>query len=77
MQIGQISLVGGVANNKYLQSGLQNIFKNDNVNFILPPKFMLSDNAAMIAWACMQKKPTSKFNNINFKPNPRLKLSNI
>ena len=37
---------------------------------------MLSDNAAMIGWACILKSIIQIINisNINFKENPRLKL---
>ena len=34
---------------------------------------MMNDNAAMIAWATMLKY--TKYNDINFKANPRLTIS--
>ena len=34
---------------------------------------MISDNAAMIAWACI-KNYKNKNQDLNFKPNPRLKI---
>ena len=33
---------------------------------------MLSDNAAMIGWACLQKIKIKKIDNLFFKENPRL-----
>ena len=39
-----------------------------------PPQYMMSDNAAMIAWATVLKNK-KKINDINFKPNPRLIIS--
>ena len=49
IKISEISLVGGVANNKYLYKNLKKICSNYNCSIILPRKDMLSDNAAMIA----------------------------
>ena len=48
-----------------------------NCSVILPPKYMLSDNAAMIGWACSKKRKIKDFSNINFKANPRLKINSI
>ena len=77
IKINQISLVGGVAANKYILDEMRKISHEFNFSIVLPPKFMLSDNAAMIAWACLQKKPIKKFENINFKANPKLKINEI
>ena len=35
---------------------------------------MMSDNAAMIAWACIYKYNKND-DNLNFKPNPRLTIN--
>ena len=67
-----ISVVCGVANNGYLKTCFQNIEKKENIKFVYPPKYMMSDNAAMIAWATILKH--TKDHNINFKPNPRLNI---
>ena len=71
----QISLVGGVAANKYILNKIQKLAKNFNYSIILPPKDMLSDNAAMIGWACIKKYTKKKFSDINFKANPRLHIN--
>ncbi len=67
------SVVGGVANNKYLKKCFKNLESKNDVKILYPPEFMMSDNAAMIAWATIFKY--SKINDINFKPNPRLTIS--
>ena len=74
IKITQISLVGGVASNKYIFNKVKEVCDNLDCNVLMPPSFMLSDNAAMIAWACLQKKPLSDFDNINYIVNPRLKI---
>ncbi|MDC0625111.1 tRNA (adenosine(37)-N6)-threonylcarbamoyltransferase complex transferase subunit TsaD [Alphaproteobacteria bacterium] len=65
-----VSVVGGVANNDYLKKCFNNINEKEAVEFIYPPKYMMNDNAAMIAWATILKYKDR--NDINFKPNPRL-----
>ena len=67
-----ISVVGGVANNDYLKKCFQNIEEKENVKFVYPPKYMMNDNAAMIAWATILKH--AKDHDLNFKPNPRLTI---
>ena len=67
-----VSIVGGVANNDYLKKCFQNIEVKENIKFVYPPKYMMSDNAAMIAWATILKH--TKDGDLNFKPNPRLAI---
>ena len=68
-----ISVVGGVANNNYLKGCFEIFEKKNDIKYVYPPKCMMSDNAAMIAWATILKY--SKINNINFTPSPRLTIS--
>ena len=68
-----ISVVGGVANNNYLKNCFKKFEEKNNILFVYPPQNMMSDNAAMIAWATIFKY--SKFNDINFKANPRLQIN--
>ena len=70
-KIFEISIVGGVANNKYIRTKLIKVCKRNNINLVLPITEMMSDNAAMIAWACINKFGNTN-ENIYFKPNPRL-----
>ena len=65
-----ISVVGGVANNEYLKKCFKNIEKKETIEFVYPPKYMMNDNAAMIAWATILKHRNN--HNLNFKANPRL-----
>ena len=65
-----VSVVGGVANNDYLKKCFKNIEERETIKFVYPPKDMMNDNAAMIAWATILKHRNS--HDLNFKPNPRL-----
>ncbi len=73
INIKEISIVGGVSNNRYLRDNLEKEFKGKNVKTIYPIKEMMSDNAAMIAWAC-NKSYNKNMSNLHFKINPRLKI---
>ena len=73
--IRSISIVGGVANNKYIRKSLEMNFDKKNINIYYPLKEMMSDNAAMIAWACLKNYKEEK-KDIFFKPQPRMKVSN-
>ena len=68
-----ISVVGGVANNDYLKKCFKNIEKKETIEFVYPPKYMMNDNAAMIAWATILKHRNNS--DLNFKPNPRLTVN--
>ena len=75
INIKQLAVVGGVAANDYIRSRMKKMCSNKNIQLIIPPKTMFSDNAAMISWACIQKisKGVIK-HDINFKANPRLQI---
>ena len=75
MIINHMSLVGGVAKNKYLYKRLSSHCKKNNMKIYLPLIEMLGDNAAMIAWTCI-KKFNDNLVDINFKPKPRLSINN-
>jgi len=77
IKVSQISIVGGVASNKNIFYRMEKKAKDYNCSVILPPDFMFSDNAAMIAWVAMNKY-TKKFNSdLLSKPNPRLSIDSI
>ena len=74
VNIAQLSLVGGVAANKFIYNKLEKECLKNNIEIMLPPKNMLSDNAAMIGWACIKKLYNNNINDLYFKENPRLTL---
>ena len=76
INITQVALVGGVAKNKYIRKHVSNLLSKYNCSILLPPEFMLSDNAAMIGWSCIQKKYNNFNSDIYFQPDPRLKVTN-
>ena len=73
IKIYSLSVVGGVSNNKYIAKKIKDFFKNKKVKILFPTKDMMSDNAAMIAWNCINKNLSSS-KDIYFKANPRLTI---
>ena len=73
IKINSLSVVGGVSNNKYISEKIKKFFKYKNIEILFPPKKMMSDNAAMIAWNCITKDVNTD-SDIYFKANPRLKI---
>ena len=49
--VKQVIAAGGVAANKGLRSSLEEVFKNEEIPFYVPPIALCTDNAAMIAAA--------------------------
>ena len=76
LNISQVSLVGGVAANEFISKSLTKEASRHSYPIIIPPKYMLSDNAAMIAWACLKKYKKNYKSDIFFKPDPRLTINN-
>ena len=71
----KLVIVGGVASNNYLRSKLSFLAKEINFSFIAPPKELCTDNAAMIAWAAIERIKVGGKGDINFKPVPRWQLN--
>jgi len=73
INIKSISIVGGVANNKYLRNKIEQFFKKNEIDILYPINQMMGDNAAMIAWACFRNYSKDKIN-LHFKAQPRMKI---
>lgn len=71
--IKSLTVVGGVSNNKYIAEKIATFFQNENIEIFFPTKEMMSDNAAMVAWNCLNKNIESN-KDLNFKANPRLEI---
>ncbi|MBM3580081.1 MAG: tRNA (adenosine(37)-N6)-threonylcarbamoyltransferase complex transferase subunit TsaD [Alphaproteobacteria bacterium] len=62
-------LAGGVAANRYIFSRLSSEYK-----IITPPISLCTDNAAMVAWAGLEKLRLGKTDLLDFKPRARWEL---
>tara|TARA_B100001245_G_scaffold230937_1_gene211126 strand:+ start:301 stop:1323 length:1023 start_codon:yes stop_codon:yes gene_type:complete len=75
--IKDVAIVGGVAANKIINKSFKQLCKENNCRFVFPPQDMCGDNAAMIAWACLQKYKKNIKPDLHFKEDPRWSLSKI
>lgn len=75
-QIDQPTLViaGGVAANKVLRAELENIAAEYDMLCVAPPFNLCSDNAAMIAWAGIERFRLGFQDGMDFKARPRWPL---
>ncbi len=70
-------VAGGVAANQKIRSTLQEISDRSKLVFVAPPVPLCTDNAAMIAWAGVEKYNGKKFDDLNFAPRPRWPLNEL
>jgi N6-L-threonylcarbamoyladenine synthase len=67
-------VAGGVAANQFLRSKLKFLAKEKGFQFIAPPLKLCTDNAAMIAWAGIERLRLGDTDDINFQARPRWPL---
>ena len=65
---------GGVAANKKIREILVKLCKEENFEAIFPPINLCGDNAAMIAFAGLEKFKQNQFNDLDFPAKPRWQL---
>ena len=65
---------GGVASNQYLRSALTALAVEEGFHFAAPPPALCTDNAAMIAWAGLERLRLGLTDNLDFEPRPRWPL---
>ena len=67
-------VAGGVAANKKIREILIRLCKEENFEAIFPPINLCGDNAAMIAFAGLEKFKQNQFNDLDFPAKPRWQL---
>lgn len=73
----KIVVAGGVASNQYLRKILQLKAAGQGYEFIAPPMKLCTDNAAMIAYAGLERLEAGLVNNLDFCPRARWSLEEI
>ncbi len=71
---GHIVIAGGVAANKALRTGLEELATQNQMTLVAPPPALCTDNAAMIAWAGVEKLQKGDTSGLDFAPRPRWPL---
>lgn len=67
-------VAGGVAANAFLRARLAGLAEAEDVRLIAPPQRLCTDNAAMIAWAGIERLRLGLTDALDFKPRPRWPL---
>ncbi|MEE8392867.1 MAG: tRNA (adenosine(37)-N6)-threonylcarbamoyltransferase complex transferase subunit TsaD, partial [Rhodospirillales bacterium] len=67
-------IAGGVAANQYLRARLEVLAADEGFDLIAPPQALCTDNAAMIAWAGVERLEEGLIDGLDFAPRPRWPL---
>jgi N6-L-threonylcarbamoyladenine synthase len=70
-------IAGGVAANRYIRDIVENSVTQLGYRFIAPPINLCTDNAAMIAYAGLERFQAGLIDNLNFCPKARWSLENV
>ena len=67
-------VAGGVAANREVRVRLERLCRRLDMKFIAPPQGLCTDNAAMIAWAGLERLAAGDVDGLDFAPRPRWPL---
>lgn len=70
-----VVVAGGVAANLAIRSKLEELAAKNHIQLIAPPLNLCTDNAAMIAWAGIEKFKSGQVDKIDFAPKARWPLT--
>ncbi|HEY1097242.1 MAG TPA: tRNA (adenosine(37)-N6)-threonylcarbamoyltransferase complex transferase subunit TsaD [Alphaproteobacteria bacterium] len=70
----RLVVAGGVAANQYLRDDLQAFCDANNMEFYAPPMWLCTDNAAMIAWAALERFAHGQTDELDLAARPRWPL---
>ena len=70
-------VAGGVAANEHLRTKLSTLAGEEAFRFVAPPRALCTDNAAMIAWAGIERLRLNLTDPLDFAPRPRWPLDEL
>jgi N6-L-threonylcarbamoyladenine synthase len=76
-QSGPLVVAGGVAANQMLRGRLAAMAEDQGARFLAPPPKLCTDNAAMIAWAGLERLRCGLTDPLDFAPRPRWPLEEL
>ncbi|MDE0058321.1 MAG: tRNA (adenosine(37)-N6)-threonylcarbamoyltransferase complex transferase subunit TsaD [Defluviicoccus sp.] len=69
--------VGGVAANQALRARIESVAHEHGLAFVAPPPRLCTDNAAMVAWAGIERLSLGLADGLDFAPRPRWPLEEL
>jgi len=72
--LNALVVAGGVAANAAIRAALEEIAAAHGLRFSAPPPALCTDNAAMIAWAGIERLPLGQSDPLDFRARPRWPL---
>jgi N6-L-threonylcarbamoyladenine synthase len=72
--VNALVVAGGVAANKVVRGALEGLAAEAGLRFTAPPLPLCTDNAAMIAWAGIERLALGQSDRLDFSPRPRWPL---
>lgn len=72
--VGAFAVAGGVAANQAIRAALQKVCAESGVEFLAPPLSLCTDNAAMIAWAGIERFRLGHSDDLTLSARPRWPL---
>jgi N6-L-threonylcarbamoyladenine synthase len=76
-EIKQLVVAGGVAANQVIRNALTNVTHEYSMEFIAPPVALCTDNAAMIAWAGIERFRLGLVDDLSFAPRARWPITEL
>ena len=76
-EAGPLVIAGGVAANGYLRERLGALAESRGTRLVAPPQALCTDNAAMIAWAGIERLTLGLVDTLDFAPRPRWPLEDL
>jgi N6-L-threonylcarbamoyladenine synthase len=70
-------MAGGVAANRALRTALAGLCATEDFDLCTPPVQLCTDNAAMVAWAGVERTAAQRFDDLSFAPRARWPLQEL